>query len=251
MQKWFSSRPKGVRILLWWMTGTAAVFLLAVLGFSIAAWEWFPAAPLFIIVWIWPLALSLLLCMQFAVWCLEIRHGRIPGESAADRFCAVLSFVFAVLGVFLCLFWVYLHQADAPALPEEYSSLLFSGQIQEMSMAAAGLALLPLGMDFLHRKLAVRFSLCRRKGWHTGRRILCVLLCCAVLLVPNPGGSYNDGGEDGGGSAIYEAVLYDAVRWNRTHYFDGTPFPTEAQRLRIYFFPYNCYTYEDRWELKH
>lgn len=96
MQKWFSSRPKGVRILLWWMTGTAAVFLLAVLGFSIAAWEWFPAAPLFIIVWIWPLALSLLLCMQFAVWCLEIRHGRIPGESAAvqpymKRYCTMQS----------------------------------------------------------------------------------------------------------------------------------------------------------------
>ena len=59
-------------------------------------------------------------------------------------------------------------------------------------------------------------------------------------------GSYNDGG-----SQQYESVLYQVVDWNRTQEFDGTPFHEENQKMRIYFFPFNCYEYEAKWELNH
>ncbi|MBQ8400916.1 MAG: hypothetical protein IJX14_03210 [Clostridia bacterium] len=251
MRNWFSSRSRGERVLLWWMTGLVLVYFLTLLGCGLAAEEWILLLPLILLVGTGPFVLSLLLCFRFGLWCLELKNGRIPGQTAADRFSAVLSFAFALTGAGLSLYWFYIHNTGKPVMPDGTELLQFGGVIQTMAIASALLALLPLGMEWVQRKLLSGFALCRRKGWQAGRYILCLLVCAAVLLVPEPDGSYNDGGEDGGGSAQYRAVLYDVVDWNRTHHFDGTPYPPEEQRMRVYFFPYNGYDYEAKWDLKH
>ena len=111
-------------------------------------------------------------------------------------------------------------------------------------ISAGGSGVLHCGMGVVSGGSAVYHSLDMASGAFSAALY-------AVCRMVSGYTAWQNSGRVCGGSAIYEAVLYDAVRWNRTHYFDGTPFPTEAQRLRIYFFPYNCYTYEDRWELKH
>ena len=74
----------------------------------------------------------------------------------------------------------------------------------------------------------------------------------SALLISIPKGKYNDGGGNPyRGSVYFEAVLYDVVVWDRTHTFDGEPLPQEEQRARLYFFPFNCYKYEEQWEMKH
>lgn len=251
MRQWFSSRSRGERILLWWMAGMVLVYFLTLLVCGLAAAEWMLILPLFLLVWTGPFVLSLLLCFRFLLWCLEWKNGGIPGQTMADRFSAGLSFVWAMAGAGLSLYWFYIKNAAEPMMPEGVMLLHFSGVIQSMASVSALLALLPLVTAWLQRKLFAGFALCRSRGWQAGRYVLCLLVCAAVLLVPKPDGRYNDGGEDGGGSAQYRAVLYDVVDWNRTHHFDGTPYPPEEQRMRVYFFPYNGYDYDARWALKH
>lgn len=128
--------------------------------------------------------------------------------------------------------------------------LYADGVLTRMTFAFAALTLLSAWIGRLFRLLICKF------GTETRPHLPKILRSCAIVLVsavtlcvlflPMPAGSLNDGG-----SKIYEAVLYDAVDWNRTQHFDGTPFHEDEQRMRIYFFPENCYDYDRKWDLRH
>ncbi len=129
-----------------------------------------------------------------------------------------------------------------------FSAAYLSSRLTAMMLAFGALTLVPLliGRIFgwlMRRNAASPKRISRLRGTAI---LLCALIFVGVLFVPQPAGSYNDGG-----SRIYEAVLYEAVDWNRTQHFDGTPRPEEEQHLRVYFFPFNCYTYTAKWDLMH
>ncbi len=174
---------------------------------------------------------------------LQLREGtRAFADKTFDRFVSVFAIVLAVLAL-VSMAGQYLLDPTYP-----WSATELFGKLQKLSFAFGVLSLLPLAAGGIVKRIA------SDKKWiRVCATCLTVCITLAVLLVPTRAGSYNDGGGiPEQGSKIYEAVLYEIVVWNRTHEFDGTPLAiTEQQHTRIYFFPFDCYSYDGKWEMKH
>jgi hypothetical protein len=82
-----------------------------------------------------------------------------------------------------------------------------------------------------------------------------LLILLGALLIPYENAVYNDAPK-GKGSRYHKATLYEVIDWRRNP-GEGTMGrpdgfdPNEEQRTRIYIFPFNCYTFEAKWEMKH
>lgn len=179
-----------------------------------------------------------------------IRHQIRPKDSTPtrddilDAFSYTVSLVLAIITVGLTIMCILAAEWDI-AYP--YSGARLVPHLQKMMLAFGGLTWVPLCLNIIFQRVT-----CGKLETNCSRNlritaiVLVSIVIAAVLLVPTPSGTYNDGG-----LKIYEAVMYEAVDWNRTREFDGTPIPWEEQHLRIYFFPFNCYEYDAKWEMMH
>lgn len=139
---------------------------------------------------------------------------------------------------------------DGDMVHYPWSYLALSSAMEKMGLAFGAITLISLLVgvvcQFIMKRLSQDTQARKRGTVRTIGICLTVAICLAILLVLQPMGSYNDGG-----SKQYESVLYQVIDWNRTQEFDGTPFYEENQNMRIYFFPFNCYEYEAKWEMQH
>lgn len=173
---------------------------------------------------------------------LQLREGtREVADKAFDRFASILTIVLAVLAI-VSMAGQYLID---PAYPWSATDLF--AKLQKMSLAFGVLSLLPFVAGWIVKKIGrdkKQISVCAA--------CLTVCITLAVLLVPNQRTRYNDGGGiPARGSERYEAVLYEIIIWDRTHEFDGTPVEQVEQHTRVYVFPFDCYEYKAKWDMKH
>lgn len=163
------------------------------------------------------------------------------------RFSMGMTIAFAILTL-MAVAVRFLLDGDIVHYPWSYLAL--SSAMEKMGLAFGAITLISLLVGVACQFIMKRFSQTNHPHKTVIVRTIGICLtvasCLAILLVPQPMGSYNDGG-----SQQYESVLYQVIDWNRTQEFDGTPFYEENQNMRVYFFPFNCYEYEAKWEMQH
>ena len=194
-----------------------------------------------------PALAALLLLMNF------IRRLLAGSVRYADRilflFSTITTMVFAALTLIVAAIKIA-HAFGCFDVESPYDVLYFDSALFRMLFAFAALALTAflIGalMQFLIRKLQKETRPKLPGALRTTAIMLTAVISFAVLFIPNPSGTFN-----AGGSRIYHSVLYDVIDWNRTQEFDGTPFYEENQQMCIYWFPQNCYDYDDKWNLRH
>ena len=164
-------------------------------------------------------------------------------DQIMHRFSAGMTVAFAVLTL-AAVAVRFLLDADRISYPWSYLSL--SSAMEKMGLAFGTLTLISLVIGVVCQFVMKRVGQNRVTAVRTIGICLTVAISLAILLVPQPMGSYNDGG-----SKQYESVIYQIIDWNRTQEFDGTPFYEADQKMRIYVFPFNCYEYEAKWEMNH
>ncbi len=163
------------------------------------------------------------------------------------RFSMSMTVAFAVLTLIAVAVRILL-DGDNIGYPWSYLSL--SSSMEKMGLAFGAITLISLLIggtcQFVMKRICQHGQPEKAVTIRTIGICLTVVICLAILFVPQPMGSYNDGG-----SQQYESVFYQVIDWNRTQEFDGTPFYEDDQKMRIYFFPFNCYEYEAKWEMNH
>lgn len=238
-------KQKTSKILLWVMIGIAVAWVIFMLSYFttdgiLEFWAWgvlaIITAPAVLVV------LVILGCIRSSL------HGKSrEGDRVMYRFSMSAAVTFAVLTLTAVAVRLFL-DGDAVRYPWSYLSL--SSALEKMGLAFGAITLISLLIGVICQFIVKRFTQANQSPKTAIVRTigigLTVAICLAILFVPQPMGSYNDGG-----SKQYESVLYQVIDWNRTREFDGTPFFEENQKMRIYFFPFSCYEYEAKWEMKH
>ena len=233
-------KPKASKILLCVMIGIAVIWVIFMLSFFttdgiLEFWAWGVLAV------ITAPAIVAILAILGVIRSVLSDKGKAR-DTIMFRFSMCVTVVFAILTL-IAVVTRFLLDGDTISYPWSYLSL--SSAMEKMGLAFGAITLISLVMGALCQRIIKRFS----QNTAIVRAIgicLTVTICLAILFVPLPMGSYNDGG-----SRQYESVLYQIIDWNRTQEFDGTPFYEENQKTRIYFFPYSCYEYEAKWEMRH
>ena len=238
-------KQKASKALLWTMIGIAvawAIFLLSCFTTEgiLEFWAWGLLAIITA-----PAIFAIIVILGFIRGTL---HGkRNEKDRIMHRFSMSMTVVFAVLTLIVVAVRLFL---DGDDISYPWSYLALSSSMEKMGLAFGAITLISLLIggicQFVIKRIRHNGQLERAVNVRTIGICLTVAICLAILFVPRPMGSYNDGG-----SQQYESVLYQVVDWNRTQEFDGTPFYEENQKMRIYFFPFNCYEYEAKWELNH
>ena len=238
-------KQKASKVLLWVMIGIAVIWAIFLLSYFctdgiLEFWAWgllaVITAPAFV-------AVIVILGM--------IRSSLHDKDKEQDPimypFCMSMTVAFAVLTL-IAVVTRFLLDGDKITYPWSYISLTSS--MEKMGLAFGAITLISLLIGVLCQLVIKRFVRENKsQKAATIRAIgicLTVAICLTILFVPQPRGSYNDGG-----SQQYESVLYQVIDWNRTQEFDGTPFHEANQKTRVYFFPFNCYEYEAKWEMRH
>ena len=238
-------RQKASKALLWTMIGIAvawAIFLLSC--FTTDGILEFWAGGLLAIITA-PAILAVIVILGFIRGSLNEKSK--DKDRIMYRFSMSMTIAFALLTLIVVAVRLFL---DGDDISYPWSYLALSSSMEKMGLAFGAITLISLLIGWICQFVMKRIS-------HNGKServvtvrtigiCLAVAICLAILFVPQPMGGYNDGG-----SQQYESVLYQVVDWNRTQEFDGTPFHEENQKMRIYFFPFNCYEYEAKWELNH
>ena len=238
-------RQKASKALLWTMIGIAvawAIFLLSCFTTDgiLEFWAWGLLAIITA-----PAILAVIVILGFIRGTLNEKSK--DKDRIMHRFSMSMTIAFALLTLIVVAVRLFL---DGDDISYPWSYLALSSSMEKMGLTFGAITLISLLIGWICQFVMKRIS-------HNGKpervvtvRIigicLAVAICLAILFVPQPMGGYNDGG-----SQQYESVLYQVVDWNRTQEFDGTPFHEENQKMRIYFFPFNCYEYEAKWELNH
>ena len=237
-------KQKASKVVLWTMIGIAVIWVIFMLScFTtegiLEFWAWGLLAIITA-----PAILAVIVILGYI-------RSTLNGSKARDpvmyRFGMSMTIVFAVLTLAVVAIRLLL-DGDDVIYPWSYLSL--SSSMEKMGLAFGAITLISLLIGSLSqlviKRLARENELQKTAAVRTIGICLTVVICLAILFVPQPMGSYNDGG-----SQQYESVLYQVIDWNRTQEFDGTPFYEENQKMRIYFFPFNCYEYEAKWDMKH
>ncbi len=242
-------KPNAKRILTISMIAVTVLWVIAIAALYISALEevWGLLAFVLIVPYFAPLLIGILAILH----CVRsILSEKQTGElGILNRFTTVTTTLFGVLSLVTLLLWLC-RSWEVFSDTNPLGMLYADGVLTRMTFAFTALTLLcaligGVGRIFI-RKLSPTARPRLPQIVCTTVIVLFSVITLCVLFIPVPAGSYNDGG-----SKIYEAVLYDVVDWNRTQHFDGTPFHEDNQRMRIYFFPQNCYDYDKRWQLRH
>ena len=194
-----------------------------------------------------PYAAILLIGILSVLGCIR---GVLVQKEGSDRilsvFTAAAASVFGVLALVSMFVPLMIDNLDSPLADSVHLDSVCSKMFFAFSTLCVLSALIGGLLNLFIRKTGTAKRPRLPVILRTTAISLVSVIAVLVLFVPYPAGSYNDGG-----SRIYEAVFYDIVDWNRTQHFDGTPFHEDGQRMRIYFFPENCYDYDMRWNARH
>ncbi len=262
MKLWANIDPrlkKSLKILLWSVVGLVAAYVaLAVVLALITDPGFFDGWFTLLMLGIIGLVLTpVLLAVANLIRCrLTAKYGAPVHDARLDK---SLSLIAAVSG--LAALALYLLEAlwDAD-FKSPWNNLDVYSQIRGFAFAALMVCVTALAVNLLAQ---LTLGLLQKKRGEDQRDIrikytryvavcLMILTLLGNLLIPHTKGHYNDSGKTPNrGSVYYEAVLYDIILWDRTHTFGGEPLPEEEQKTRIYVFPFNCYTYDAKWDMKH
>ncbi|MBE6653204.1 MAG: hypothetical protein E7610_07315 [Ruminococcaceae bacterium] len=192
---------------------------------------------------------------NFVRYLLLAKYSRPTPELALDKLLSGVAAASGLLALALYLLdFLWEHNFKYP-----WNDLSISSQIGAFGSVALIICVAALVLNFAANH-TLRFL--RKHYGEAGKDSGCRLvrrasmICLGVflvgfLLIPAPQGTYNDGG-----SRFYKAVLYEVIDWNRAPAEGAMEIPddfdpNEDQKTRLYFFPFNCYTYEAKWDMKH
>ena len=253
---------KELRILTWSVTILIAAYLLMALALAVLTWDQFMGGwvilgffGLYGLVFL-PILLS---AAAFIRYCRTAKHGADIPDPQLDRALSIT----ALTGGLTALALFLLNTLWDVEVSYPWDTLAISATFSALMIAALAVSLCALALNFM---IQWYLRLTEKKHGEEKKtatirplRIVAVVVLAVVLLgvllLPQPQGRYNDAPR-GEGSEYYEAALYEIIDWSRApaegamavpEDFD----PNEAQHTRIYFFPFNCYTYEAKWDLTH
>ena len=237
-------KQKASKVLLWTMIAIAVAWVIFILSC-------FTTDGIFEF-WTWGLlaiitAPAILAVIVILGYIRSTLNGSKERDPVMYRFSMSMTIAFAVLTLAVVAVRLFLDGNDV-SYPWSYLSL--SSSMEKMGLAFGTITLFSFVIGILSQLVIKRFTRVNESQKadivRTTGICLTVVICLAVLFVPQPMGSYNDGG-----SQQYESVLYQVINWNRTQEFDGTPFHEDDQNMRVYFFPFNCYEYDAKWKMNH
>ncbi len=240
-------KQKASKALLWTMIGIAAawaIFLLSCFTTDgiLEFWAWGLIAIITA-----PAILAVIVILGFMRGTLNGKRKSNEKDQIMYRFSMSMTVTSAVLTLIIVAVRLFL---DGDDISYPWSYIYLSSSMEKMGLAFGAITLISLLIGAICQFVIKRFIRNNQSQKTAIVRTIGICLtaaiCLAILFVPQPMGSYNDGG-----SQQYESVLYQVIDWNRTQEFDGTPFYEDNQKMRIYFFPFNCYEYEAKWELNH
>ncbi len=239
---------KAEKILKYIMIGLAAIYCLYFLIVLLTAEGTFAQFAVGMLALITaPALVAILTIIGFVRYLLRRRDAKINADKPLAAFANITAFVTAVITLSIALAQFILSGVDVPS---PISDLALSSHLIKMGLAFGALTLVSSVLGFVFQRIIGKIKNDARaktaKYLRAAAIVLTAVIYVCVLVIPMPMGTYNDGG-----SKIYEAVLYEAIDWNRTQNSDGTPVHEENQQLRIYFFPTNCCEYDAKWEMKH
>ena len=198
----------------------------------------------------------LLATAQFIRWRLTVKRGADIPDPSLDKALTVTSFAGGMTAFGIILMTAIL-DID---FKYPWDNVRISTQAQFFLWVALsvslGALLLNYVMQWLIRRTEKKQDDTKRattaKQARVAAAILTALILSGTLLIPYEHGIYNDGG----GSRFWKAALYEVIDWNRG-YAEGAMQlpddfdPNEEQRTRIYVFPFNCYSFNAKWDMKH
>ena len=262
MKLWANIDPrlkKSLKILRWSVVGLVAAYIaLAVVLALITEPGFFDGWFTLLIMGILGLVLTpvLLAVTNLIRYRLTSKYGASIPDTRLDK---GLSLTAAVSGLVALALYLLETLWDAD-FKSPWDNLDVYAQIRGFAFAALMVCIIALAVNLLAQLTLGRLQKKRGED-HNNIRVkytryiaVCLLILTLLgnLLIPHTKGRYNDSGKTPDrGSVYYEAVLYDIILWDRTHTFGGDLLPEEEQKTRIYVFPFNCYTYDAKWDMKH
>ena len=197
----------------------------------------------------------LLAAAQFIRWRITAKHGADVPDRALDTALSITSFVSGMIAFALFL----LNTLVDFNFAYPWDNLRISGQITGFMLIALSVS---LGALLLNYVLQWILRSAEKKGEGTqkavttkGLRIVAAVslsvILVGALLIPFDRGTYNDGG-----SRYYKAALYEVILWDRGYAEDAMALPEdfdphERQHTRVYLFPFTCYDFNAKWDMKH
>ena len=262
MKLWNTYDPRlkrSLKILIWSTVGVFGAYIVLSVVLAVVTEPgffdgWFTLLMMgFIGLVLTPIVLAV---VNFVRYLLLAKYSSPTPELALDKLLSGVAVVSGLLALALYLLdFLWEHNFKYP-----WDDLSISSQISAFGFVALITCVAALVLNFAAnhtlRFLRKRYG---EAGKDSGCRLVrrASMICLGVLLVgllliPAPQGTYNDGG----GSHYYKAVLYEIIDWNRSSAEGAMSVPEdfdpdEEQRTRLYFFPFNCYTYDAKWDMKH
>ena len=198
----------------------------------------------------------LLATAQFIRWRLTVRRGADVPDRRLDQALTVTAFA---SGMTALAIWALTALWDID-FSYPWDSVMISSQAQHFLGAALSVSLGAMLLNYVLQWLvrrdekkqddAKRSATVRRA--RVAASVFLTLILLGSLLIPYEHGVYNDGG----GSRYCKAALYEVIDWNRAPAEGAMAVPDDfdpdgEQRTRIYIFPFNCYGYGAKWDMKH
>ncbi len=265
MKFWKTEEPrlwKELRLLKWAVLGSVALYVLMAVTLALLTWDQFIGG--WIILAFFGLYgvifLPVLLATANFIRFLRAAQYRadIP-DPGLDKALSVTAFVSGMTALALFLtetLW------DMP-VKYPWNELAVSAQMRSFMTVALAVSLSALVLDYVlemilradEKKHGETKKDASAKRFRVVAATAILLILLGALLIPYENVVYNDAPK-GKGSRYYKATLYEVIDWRRDP-GEGTMArpddfdPNEEQHTRIYFFPFNCYTYEAKWEMKH
>ena len=194
--------------------------------------------------------------VNFVRYLLLAKYSSSTPELAVDQLLSATAVVSGLLALALFLLdFLWEHNFKYP-----WDDLSISSQISAFGFVALIICVAALVLNLAAHTTLNFLRKCYGEEKHDFRcrlvrraSVICLgVFLAGFLLIPAPRGTYNDGG----GSHYYKAVLYEVIDWNRASAEDAMAVPddfdpNEEQKTRVYFFPFNLYSYDAKWDMKH
>ena len=261
MKFWKSEDPclrKEHRILTWAVVGQLILYVLFSVVLAILTWGQFIGG--WVILGVMGLlglvyVPVLLAAAQFIRWRITVKHRAEVPDRALDKALSVIAFVSGMTALGLFLLTTFMDLDPSYPWSDVYVTSQMNGFMTIALLVALAAVLLNYVMQWILRAAQKKQEEAPKtatvKWIRVAAMALLVLLLLSALLIPYSHGTYNDGG-----SRFYKATMYEVICWDRCYAEDAMALPddfdpNEKQRTRIYFFPFNAYEFNAKWEMKH
>jgi heme/copper-type cytochrome/quinol oxidase subunit 2 len=265
MKFWKTEEPrllKELRLLKWGVLASVAVYVLMAVALALLTRDQFIGGWIILAFFGLYGAMFLPVLLATANFIRFLRTAKYPTDIPDSRLDKGLSITAFISGMVALALFLIETLWDLP-VKYPWDELTVSAQMRSFMMVALAVTLSALLLDYVlemilrgrEKKHGATKKVATAKRLRIVAATATLLILLGALLIPYENAVYNDTPK-GKGSRYHKATLYEVIDWRRNP-GEGTMGrpdgfdPNEEQHTRIYVFPFNCYTFEAKWEMKH